>query len=253
MSTSNLKENLFFQSAMNYESYLIMMGALLFVLTDESPEIRLFIVNQGLNALFRRPLVLESPALQGVVLRDTNDFIVAETLLEALTEQALTFEEQYSAPDAEQTAAFARDDALRDGREVPSGFPGADFFLTEVQAQLLFTGSFLEEFLTTNFYREHHAQNFDDKIFEHEPLNKFFDLLRIKLLVWQAMRRMRHKQSPMHLSAARQKALEEQITAKLEEMHGNPASSLKQSAVKTEELADMCFRATVGDLNPELR
>ena len=234
MSTSSLKENLFFQSAMNYESYLIMMGALLFVLTDESPEIRLYIVNQGLNALFRRPLALQSPALQGIVLRDTNDFIMVETLLEALTEQALAFEEQYSAPEAEQTATFARDDALQAGREVPSAFPGSDFFLTEVQAQLLFTGSFLEEFLTTSFYREHHAQNFDDKIFEHEPLNKFFDLLRVKLLVWQAMRRMRHKQSPLTLSAKRQKDLEQQILAKLAELHGSDTSSLKQSSVKTE-------------------
>ena len=148
--------------------------------------------------------------------------------------QALAFEEQYSAPEAEQTATFARDDALQAGREVPSAFPGSDFFLTEVQAQLLFTGSFLEEFLTTSFYREHHAQNFDDKIFEHEPLNKFFDLLRVKLLVWQAMRRMRHKQSPLTLSAKRQKDLEQQILAKLAELHGSDTSSLKQSSVKTE-------------------
>ena len=140
---------------MNYESYLILMGALVFVLTDESPEIRLFIVNQALNVLFKRPLPLQSPALQGIVLRDTNDFIVVETLFEALTEQALTFEEQSSGPDADQTASFARDDALKNDREVPCSFPGVDFVLTEVQAQVLFSSSFLEEFLISNFYREH--------------------------------------------------------------------------------------------------
>jgi len=38
-------KNLFFQSAQNYESYVNLLKAFVFVLTDENPEIRLFIVN----------------------------------------------------------------------------------------------------------------------------------------------------------------------------------------------------------------
>ena len=110
-----------------------MMGALILVLTDENPEIRLYIVNQGLNTLCRRPLPLQSPALHGIILQDTNDYIIVETLFEALTEQALTFEENYSSPEAEQTATLARDHALENNQEVPAGFPGSDFVLTEVQ------------------------------------------------------------------------------------------------------------------------
>jgi len=49
MATKNLSENLFFQSAMNYESYLLLMTSLVFILTDENPEIRLFISSQNLN------------------------------------------------------------------------------------------------------------------------------------------------------------------------------------------------------------
>lgn len=40
-----LKDNIFFQSALNYESYLKLMSCLVFILTDEHPELRSFIVN----------------------------------------------------------------------------------------------------------------------------------------------------------------------------------------------------------------
>ena len=54
MSVPDLRQNFFFLSACNYESYLLIMSALILVLTDENPEIRLFIVNQGLHCLFKR-------------------------------------------------------------------------------------------------------------------------------------------------------------------------------------------------------
>ena len=63
MSVPDLKLNFFFLSACNYESYLIAMSALVLVLTDENPEIRLFIVSQGLNSLFKKVSRLSSPAL----------------------------------------------------------------------------------------------------------------------------------------------------------------------------------------------
>lgn len=63
-------KNLFFQSAQNYESYLSMMKALVFILTDENPEIRLFMINQGLNQVFGVPTELVSPALKGISMHD---------------------------------------------------------------------------------------------------------------------------------------------------------------------------------------
>ena len=41
----------------------------------------------------------------------------------------------------------------------------------------MFGDHFLEEFLVRDFYREHLELNFDEKIFFHEPVNKYFDLL----------------------------------------------------------------------------
>ena len=93
MAARPLKDNIFFQSALNYESYLRFMSCLVFILTDENPEIRFFIVNQGLNILFNRPLVLQSPTLSGLVIRDSNDFLAMEYLFTSLTEQAAQFEE----------------------------------------------------------------------------------------------------------------------------------------------------------------
>jgi hypothetical protein len=50
---------------------------------------------------------------------------------------------------------------------------------------MLYSQTFLEEFITSNPYREHIEKNFDDKIFFHEPVNKFYDLLLIKKLAMQ--------------------------------------------------------------------
>ena len=76
-------------------------------------------------------------------------------------------------------------DAVQNGLQVPSGFPGVDFFLTEIQVQLMFGTQFLEELMMKNFYREYHDLNFDDKIFFHEPLNKYYDLILIRSLVFE--------------------------------------------------------------------
>jgi hypothetical protein len=93
MATMPLKDNLFFQSAMNYESYLILMNGLILVLTDENPEIRAFVINQELSVLFSRELHLESPTLSKLTLYDTNDYVALDILFERLTEQVLTFKE----------------------------------------------------------------------------------------------------------------------------------------------------------------
>ena len=45
MAAKPLKDNIFFQSALNYESYLKLMSSLVLILTDENPNIREFICN----------------------------------------------------------------------------------------------------------------------------------------------------------------------------------------------------------------
>lgn len=83
------------------------MSCLVFILTDEHPEIRCFIVNQGLNLLFNQPLVLQSPTLKGIVMRDSNEFLTMENLFTSLTQEAATFEEISSEGSRAQVERFA--------------------------------------------------------------------------------------------------------------------------------------------------
>jgi len=109
------------------------MSCVIFALTDEHPEIRLFIASQGLNLLFAKTIKLQTPVLAGVVLKDSNEFLTMHNLIGSLTAQALTFEEISQDPKAIQTERFAQMDAIQSGQQVASGFPGIDFYLTEIQ------------------------------------------------------------------------------------------------------------------------
>jgi len=80
-----LNQNIFFQSAANYDSYLNLMRAFVFILTDENPEIRLFILSQGLNSLFDMPLTLNSPLLAGTSILDCNELVTIQNLFSSLT------------------------------------------------------------------------------------------------------------------------------------------------------------------------
>jgi hypothetical protein len=91
MMARPLNNNIFFQSAANYDSYLNLMRAFVFVLTDENPEIRLFILSQGLNKLFDHPLDLTSPVLLGVSISDCNELLTIENLFTNVTAQAMRF------------------------------------------------------------------------------------------------------------------------------------------------------------------
>ena len=86
------------------------MSCLVFILTDEHPEGRSYITNPGLNILFGQALALESPTLRGIHIRDCNEFIAVENLFDALTTQALMFEEICQDTNAVQTAEFANMD-----------------------------------------------------------------------------------------------------------------------------------------------
>lgn len=49
----------------------------------------------------------------------------------------------------------------------------------------MFVNNFLGKFLNESAYREHLQMNFDDKIFFHEPVNKFYDLPLIRTNAWE--------------------------------------------------------------------
>ena len=80
--------------------------------------------------------------------------------------------------------------------------------LSEVQVQFLFVDTFLNKFLSENPYREHLDLNFEDKIFFHEPVNKFFDLPLIRTMAFHQIMRIRHIQNPYSRSAKLQIELE---------------------------------------------
>lgn len=51
MSEQDPRKNLFFKSATLFQAYMILMNALVFVLTDENPQIRLFMQNQSIRQM----------------------------------------------------------------------------------------------------------------------------------------------------------------------------------------------------------
>uniref|UniRef100_A0A7S3FSW8 Uncharacterized protein n=1 Tax=Strombidium rassoulzadegani TaxID=1082188 RepID=A0A7S3FSW8_9SPIT len=50
--------------------------------------------------------------------------------------------------------------------------------------KLILNKLMMEHFILNNPYREHNVKNFDDKIFFYEPINKYYDLLGLKKLVF---------------------------------------------------------------------
>lgn len=97
----------------------------------------------------------------------------------------MLFKEQSTADDDQQLAAESLEDSLKAKNPIPSAFPGKDFFLTEIQLYVMFSQNFLADFLTTTPYREHASKNYTEKIFYFEPLNKFYDLIRIRRMAWE--------------------------------------------------------------------
>jgi len=80
----------------------------------------------------------------------------------------------------------------KDEGTVPQAVEGIDYSLTKEQVNFLFVNEFLLKFIEESPYREHLKMNFDDKIFFHEPENKFFDLPMIRVLAWECLMRVKH-------------------------------------------------------------
>ena len=74
--------------------------------------------------------------------------------------------------------------------------------------------------INTSFYREYLDLNFDDKIFFHEPVNKFFDLLRVKRLILKALVQIKHVKNPLKLSKSAQNATQDEILNEIDVLYG---------------------------------
>lgn len=144
-------------------------------------------------------------------------------------------------------------DALQVGASVPSGFAGSDFYLTQIQAHFLFASNFLEEMINTSFYREYLDLNFDDKIFFHEPVNKFFDLLRVKRLILKAFVQIKNVQNPLRLSNSAQKATETEILEEIEVLYGKNETQLRLVSIKLEKLAEKVYKVALGNVGADFK
>jgi hypothetical protein len=170
------------------------------LLTDENPEIRTFLVNQNLGRLFDSTQELGSPALLGICLEDTNDFVALKRLFESFTNHVKHFKESTNA-NATQLPSNAVDTAIEEHTQIPSAFPGQDFYLTEIQVQMCYSQNFLGELITAKPYREHTDKNYSEKIFYFEPVNKFYDLLLVKKLAWQQHQAFKHLHDTLRVSS----------------------------------------------------
>ena len=113
----------------------------------------------------------------------------------------IKFKEVQVEENASKTELFDKLDYLEKDGSIPSPYPGGDFILTETQVHFLFVNNFLAKFLTEKPYREHLDLNFDDKIFFHEPVNKFYDLPLIRTYAWRQFMRVAHLENLFAKSA----------------------------------------------------
>lgn len=119
---------------------------MMFILTDEHPEIRAYLVQCEGAAKLINPDIY---SLQSGSLVNNNVMVVD------LNEQVLT--------SAILDLSISRANSDDDCKSVLNDF-------------------FVSNFLIFSAYREHYEKNFEDKIFFYEPINKYFDLLEHRRL-----------------------------------------------------------------------
>ena len=62
------------------------MHSLIFILTDENPEIRLFMINQKVRRMLGLEVQLSTSGLEQYILGDANDTILIRAIFEQLTD-----------------------------------------------------------------------------------------------------------------------------------------------------------------------
>lgn len=126
----------------NWSDVLDLMMAVIYLLNDEHPEIRSYLVQaKGARAFFgSADFRIESPSLVGAgeMKVDLNEQMLIKIVLSKVADQADW---------TDKNSAIA---------------------------------NFFAELIIQNPYREHNAKNFDDKIFFFEPINKYLDLMWLK-------------------------------------------------------------------------
>jgi hypothetical protein len=85
--------------------------------------------------------------------------------------------------------------------------------------------------------------NFTEKIFFHEPVNKFFDLPLIKLYAFTALQKVKHLSDPMSLSMKQREFCENKVYTQIQEIYNNSQGDrLKIVSLRFEELLDLAMK-----------
>lgn len=176
---------------------------------------------------------------------DANDTVLLRTVFDRVTDAVLNF--KMIQVDDKQTENLAKSEFMERDGVIPSPYPGGDFVLSEIQVQFLFVDNFLNKFLQENPYREHLDLNFNDKIFFHEPVNKFFDLPLIRTFAWQNLMRVRHLQNPYKKSAKSQMEFENQVIGELTRIYQSQENELRRTSTEFEALMSRVMECVSGE------
>ena len=78
--------------------------------------------------------------------------------------------------------------------------------------------------------------NFDDKIFFHEPVNKYYDLLHVRKLAWNSLLRFKAVKNPIKMSRSALENVEDQIKEQLDSLYAEEQRA-RLISIKIERLA----------------
>jgi len=104
----------------------------------------------------------------------------------------------------------------------------------------------LSKFLEENPYREHLNLNFDDKIFFHEPDNKFFDLPGVRVLAWEQLMRIRHLKNPFARPQKKQIKFENEVIGELLRCYSTQ-NELRRTSTEFETMMSRVIECVSGE------
>jgi hypothetical protein len=112
--------------------------------------------------------------------------------------------------------------------------------------QFLFVNSFLAKFIVEKPYREHLDLNFDDKIFFHEPVNKFYDLPLLRTYAWRQLMRVSHLENLFAKSAKKQESLENETIGELTKLYSTKQMELRRTSTEFEAVMSKVLECASG-------
>jgi hypothetical protein len=117
----------------------------------------------------------------------------------------------------------------------------------------LFVNTFLAKFITERPYREHLDLNFGDKIFFHEPVNKFYDLPLLRTYAWRQLLRVQHLQNLFSNSAKKQAALENETIGEMTKLYATQAMELRRTSTEFEAVMGKVMECASGKYSPAFK